>query len=113
MWVSSITFSNTLRSLLAYRPDATGLAYESHLVAWKPQSFWSSLVYQALVEELDSKLPSRTANLRSLLSGVHALSSSPSVIAKFSPPEFQCLLRWRLGIPLDNPSRLKYNNYML
>ena len=59
--VSSIapTFSNILRSLLAYRPDATGLAYESHLVAWKPQSFWSSLAYKALVEELDSKLPSR------------------------------------------------------
>ena len=64
MWVSSIapTISSTLRSLLAYRPGATGLA---HLVAWKPQCFWSSLAYQARVEELDSKLPSRTAKLRS------------------------------------------------
>ena len=60
-------------------------------------------------EELDSKLPSRTANLRSLLSGAHAgswLSGSPSsAMTKFSPPEFQCLLRWRLGIPFASPSR--------
>ena len=26
-------------------------------------------------------------------------------MTKFSPPEFQCLLRWRLGIPFASPSR--------
>jgi hypothetical protein len=79
--------------------------------SWASQKFWSQAVDEALAAAFDAEASVRLVQLRRLQAGAHAgtwLTSLPNPLdedSTLSAPEWQALLRFRLGIPLAGPCR--------
>jgi len=95
--------ANPLLSIIQRPYDHDVITSHSLSEEWSQQKQWTEIIYQKLGSQWSANASDRMVRLKELFSGVHSanwLTCTPRPGIKFTAPQWQSLLRWRLSVPI-------------